>query len=76
MPGLVQACIQKIDSIQKKEESFYFFEWGSTRPSDELIFEDWCSKIYPFNLYHDKDMSWRAAIPNLTKVVANKPTNK
>ena len=69
--NLIDACIHHIEKLQAKEESFENYRWGITRPSDINLFSEWTEDMHPFNLYHDKPMSWRQAFPQLDKAVNN-----
>jgi hypothetical protein len=66
---LVDACKDKLNRIDESEQSFAGYNWGLTRPGDHLLYDDWCSSLYPYNYYCDKTMNWREALPNLTKVL-------
>ena len=63
--NLNEATINKIERTKELENKFSYFQWGNTRPRDKLTYLEWSEKIYPFNLYSDKQMDWRKSIPEI-----------
>ena len=66
--SLVDACQHRIQKIKDLENGFAYFNWGDTRPNDELLFTEWNSCLYPYNLHSHKQMNWRNILPNLSKL--------
>lgn len=66
---LVDACKDKLNRLDDHEHSNSSYNWGLTRPSDYLLYNEWNQTLYPYNYYLDKNMPWRVALPNLTKVL-------
>ncbi|CAG9314094.1 unnamed protein product [Blepharisma stoltei] len=72
MESIVDSVLEKIEFIKFKEEKFSYYEWGITRPKDVMITHRWENRLYPLNLHHDKQMSWRHVLPKLTKISKKK----
>lgn len=66
--SLVDACKERVLKIKNAEERLNYYNWGSTRPNEELLFVEWSNCLYPYNFYTNEQMSWRKELLGLTKV--------
>ena len=64
--SLVDALSHRIQHIQDIEHRFAHFNWGYTRPYDELLFTEWNSCLYPYNFHTNKEMKWRGILNGLS----------
>jgi hypothetical protein len=60
--SLVDATKMKICQVREKEEIFKYFPWKVTRPNDDFFYYKWFCKLYPFNYFNAKVMSWRKSL--------------
>lgn len=65
----VENCKHRVNSLTEKEEKFKYFDWNSTRPSNEMLHSKWKRKIYPFNRMTEKTHNWNRAIEEIAKIV-------
>jgi len=49
VPDLVESLKYKITQINQQEDSFQRFRWRVTRPSDEMLYDNWETTIYSRN---------------------------
>ena len=49
VPDLVESIKYKITQINQQEDSFQRFRWRVTRPSDEMLYDNWETTIYSRN---------------------------
>ena len=64
--SLVDSFSHRIQHFQDLEISGAHFNWGYTKPYDELLFSEWNSCLYPYNFYSNKEMKWRGILNTLS----------
>lgn len=62
---LVDVCKERVETIKDCEVKLNDYNWGETRPADELLFTDWSSRLYPYNSFADAPISWRIILNSL-----------
>lgn len=65
---LASACTLRLSEIKATEAKFESFEWGDTRPRDNIIFDNWRDKFYPKNYYAKHVLPWRPELSRLGKL--------
>lgn len=63
--SLADATKIKICQVREKEESFKYFPWKFTRPSEDFFYYKWSSKLYPYNYFNGKVLSWRKSLTEI-----------
>ena len=58
----IEALKSKILRLQIEEQKFSHFIWTSTRPTEHFLYDKWKERIYPYNLFCGKSVSWNAFI--------------
>ena len=66
---LIGACKDKINTLTNLEKKYSYYQWGTTRPTDELLYLDWSKCIYPLNNCSEHSTGWKKALVELNKVV-------
>lgn len=57
MESLIGSYVRRFKQIESTEKEYSAFYWGITRPNDQFLFNNWKSKLPPFNVYTDRHMS-------------------
>jgi hypothetical protein len=63
---------QRFEFLSNKEKEFSHFEWGSTRPSDKMIYYNWKCKSYPLNSFDNKRIEWKESLEKIPKGLKKK----
>ncbi|OMJ81761.1 hypothetical protein SteCoe_17702 [Stentor coeruleus] len=64
--SLVSACEEKVKIINLREDNFTYFDWKGCRPSDTLLYASWADSLYPFNIFGERDASWKFLLTKLS----------
>lgn len=59
---------QRLEYLKFKEKNFEHFEWGSSRPSDKMIYYSWKQKTYPINSFEEMGILWRESIEKIAEL--------
>lgn len=69
--GLLPKGIEKIRKLKEKENEFYNFTWGVTRPNDRFLFSEWQTRRYPKNSKSCVQVRWRDLFAELIRRTFN-----